>query len=390
MNNQVKIIFLISIFLTFSCMEKVHQNSFDGIRLKSLIEKSLKGDEVSKSKITGLFTFISDDFNTYNKIIIDSIQINKKKYYSVLVENQNPVYNLFGIIDENFKLLLKDESLNGYLELNWKKSGSKIFAVVNESFKSKDIIILNRVSYYSIDSLTSDIVFRQFTKIKTPDIESDQNIVFVSDTTIRTEIIKSNSTLKKDSDVFRFDVLKNQYISTKNKFDAVVINTVEGLNNEIKGFQIVDVESIRRLLGIEDDSSYSDNQTNMLSDNDFEIKLSNQWKKLGSYTISEHLKKEMKGIKFINPKIGAGISMFRISVNDSAEAYIDKPLTRSTNGIERISADYDDSKSRYKFYEFSCPDKKLILLFEAPKSTYENYRDIYTNIFKTFKIKCNV
>ena len=82
--------------------------------------------------------------------------------------------------------------------------------------------------------------------------------------------------------------------------------------------------------------------------------------------------------------------MFRISVNDSAEAYIDKPLTRSTNGIERISADYDDSKSRYKFYEFSCPDKKLILLFEAPKSTYENYSDIYNNIFKTFKIKCDV
>lgn len=390
MNHSLKI-FLFVVLILVSCKDRVKQDpaSINGPELKNLIEQSLQGGENSNGKLDGLFTFIANDFTTYNKIIIDSIQIDKKPYYSVIVENQNPIYNLFAIIDIKMNLLLKDESLNGYLNSNWKKSGSKIFAVVDEAFKSKDIITLNRLSFYSVDTLVCDLVFRQFTKFKTPEKEAEQNIIFVSDTTISTEIIGGTSSLKPVKDVFRFDVAKNQYISNQNKFDNLVTTEINELNIETTGLQIADEESIRRLLGITQDSVNVDSSF-LINDNDFEIKLDNKWKKLGNYTITKTLKKEARGFKFINTKIGAGISMFKITGNDSAEGYIDKTLINKTQGDYRlrISDEFEDAKSIYKIFEYNCPTKKLILILEAPKSTYENYRDIYGRIFKTFKIKC--
>ncbi len=390
MNRALYIFSIIIVLFFVSCKPEVKQNpsSFNGAELKTLIEQTLHEDENSSDKLIGLFTFVSQDFNTYNKLLIDSILIDNKTFYSVLIENQNPIYNLFAIIDGKMNILLKDESLNGYLSSNWEKSGSMILAVVNESFKSKDVITLNRISYYSIDSLVNDLVFRQFTKIKTPQSEAEQNIVFVSDTTIQTEIIKDASS-KKDKDYFHFNFSKNQYLSAQNKFDTLVITEINSLNIQTKGLQIADEESIRRLLGIKDDSLKVDSSL-LINDNDFEIKLDNQWKKLRNYTISVPLKKEAKGFKFINTKIGSEISIFRISVKDSAENYFDKSLISPSkkNSNQRISAEFEDTKNKYKLFEFSCPTKKLILILESPKSTYENYRNVYDKIFETFKIKC--
>jgi hypothetical protein len=362
---------------------------FDGTELKKLVEQSLQGDSSNGDKLRGLFTFVAKDFSTYNNIFIDSIQVNKNKFYSILVENQNPLYNLFAIIDRNKKLYLKDESLNGYLNSNWKKSGSKIFAVVDESFRSKDVIMLDRISYYSIDSLGVSLVFRQFTKIKTPQKEADQIIVFVSDSSIHTEIFDSSASSKPGKDIFRFNVSKNKYLSSKNKFDTLVVSEVNGINIDANEPQIVDYQSIRHLLDETNNLIKVDSST-LINDNDFEIKFDNQWKKLGGYTIANLLKKEMKGFKFINTKIGAGISMFKITPNDSLEGYFDKALIIETNGkkTQRATEEFDDTKNRYKLFEYSCPAKKIILILEAPKATYENYRDIFNNIFKSFKIKC--
>lgn len=391
MKHLLKIFFILFILIFSSCNKETKQNNsvFDGTELKKLVEQSLQGDSSNGDKLRGLFTFVAKDFSTYNNIFIDSIQVNKNKFYSILVENQNPLYNLFAIIDRNKKLYLKDESLNGYLNSNWKKSGSKIFAVVDESFRSKDVIMLDRISYYSIDSLGVSLVFRQFTKIKTPQKEADQIIVFVSDSSIHTEIFDSSASSKPGKDIFRFNVSKNKYLSSKNKFDTLVVSEVNGINIDVNEPQIVDYQSIRHLLDETNGLVKVDSST-LINDNDFEIKFDNQWKKLGGYTIANLLKKEMKGFKFINTKIGAGISMFKITPNDSLEGYFDKALIIETNGkkTQRETEEFDDTKNRYKLFEYSCPAKKIILILEAPKATYENYRDIFNNIFKSFKIKC--
>lgn len=391
MNRILNIFSFTILFFFISCKHEIkyYNPTLNGPELKNLIEQTLKGDEKSSGTLAGLFTFTADDFNSYNKIIIDSIKINKKIFFSVLVENQNPIYNLFAVVDDNLNLLLKDESLNGYLNSNWKKSGSKILAVVNESFRSKDVINLDRISYYSIDSLAGDLVFRQFTKIKTPQKEITQNIIFISDTTITTEISGNVPSLKPTKDYFRFDVGKNQYVSKQNKFSNLLLTEINSLDITSQEPQIIDYESIRKLLGDFQDSVKADTAF-LINDNDFEIKLDNQWKKLANYTISNFLKKEVKGIKFINPKIGVAISIFKIAPGDSTEGYFDKvKLNKSKDNInKRISEVFEDLKNIYQLLEYGCPSKKLILILEAPISSYENYQDIYNNIFKSFKAKC--
>lgn len=391
MKNLI-ITFLVVLAVVFlSCNKKVDQKGtfFNGPELKTLIESSLKGDDKSTKRLNGLFNFLSTNFNTYNKIQIDSISINRKKFYSVLVENQNPVYNLFAIIDNKMNLFLKDESLNGFLSMDWQKNKSKLFAVVREFFRSKDIVRLKRISFYSLDTLGCDLVFRQFTEFSSPSKTLEQKITFLSDTTINTEINSNSNIIKSLKDVFHFNVADNKYLSNQNKFENIVLQEINSIDTKPVGYQIADEESIKRMLGLNNGITKYDSLYTIL-DSDFEIKLNNQWKKIGNYTITFPLTKEIKGIKFINLKMGISLLLFKIPSQDSLQAYLDsvKVYQSKTNLSLRISNEFDDSKNRYKLYEFSCQYKKIILILEAPISSYENYLDIFNNIIKYFKVNC--
>src|SRR5574338_337458 len=113
--------FLIFTFfiLLAGCEEQKKESPFliNGNSIQSLIENSINGDMNSKKILNGLLTF-ETSLNSFNKILIDSIEINNDNYYTILLENQNPVYNLFAIVDKNLNLILKDESLNVYKNLN--------------------------------------------------------------------------------------------------------------------------------------------------------------------------------------------------------------------------------------------------------------------------------
>ena len=68
-----------------------------------MVENSLKVMTNSKTMLDGLFTFDAE-LKTFNKILVDSIEINNSIYYTLLLENQNPVYNLFAIVDKDLNL----------------------------------------------------------------------------------------------------------------------------------------------------------------------------------------------------------------------------------------------------------------------------------------------
>ncbi len=386
---KTSLIFFVIFF--WSCNKQIDQKkiSITGPELKTLIETSLQGDVKSSNRLDGLFNYISQNFKSYNKILIDSISVNNKNFYSILIENQNPVYNLFAIIDNKMNLFLKDESLNGFLNLNWQKVKNKIFAVVDESFRSKDIVRLKRTSFYSIDTIGCDLVFRQFTEFSSPTKILEQKITFISDTSINTEIASNDKSTKPLKDVFHFDVSRNKYLSNQNKFNNIVLDEINSLDVTPAGYQIADEESIKRLLGLNNGFTKSDSLY-AISDSDFEIKLNSQWKKLGNYTIAFPLTKGTKGIKFINMKLGASLMLFKLTTSDSLENYFNIAKLNQVSGNKnlRVSEEFDQSKTRYQVFEFSCPYKKIILILEAPVSGYENYQDVYNNIVKNFKVNC--
>ena len=391
MQNQKAIYFLVLVFILLtSCKENVEDKPFvfNGASFLSLVQNSIQGDVSSQNILEGLFTF-DTELKTFNKILIDSIEINNVIYYTLLLENQNPVYNLFAIVDKNLNLILKDESLNGYLELNFKKSGSRIYAVLNEEFNSKDVVQLNRVSYYSLEQYSSDLVFRQFTKIKTPAKEAEQVVTVISDTAIITNIFYPLSKKNKsDKDVFRFDVALDKYISDKSLFDTLVYREIRSIKNPYKNPQITDAESIMRFFNNKDSNTSANHLR--LNEKDFEIKLDSTWKKLGSITISNLVKKKLIGIKYISDKMGAKISLAQIAASDSAENYFNQALNNSNTftSVVRFSDKLIDNKNIYQLYEFSCPAKKILMILETPKSTYETNKNLYEDIIQTFLVKC--
>lgn len=373
-----------------SCKSQVDEKPFEfnGESFETIVRNAISGDENSKNILNGLFTF-DTELKTFNKIDVDSIEINNINYYTLLLENQNPVYNLFAVVDKNMNLILKDESLNGYLKLNFKKSGSRRFAVITENFNSKDVIELNRVSYYLLEQYSSDLVFRQFIKIKTPSKEAEQVISVISDTAIITSIFYPAAKNSKTSkDVFRFDVATDRYLSANNLFDSLVVKEIRSLNIQTKNPQITDGESILRFFN--NNQSLSDLGNVKLSEKDFVIDLDSTWKKLGSVTISNLVKQKVTGSKYISGKMGASISLAAIAPTDSAENYFNETLNNKYqyNSSMRSSDKLIDNKNIYQLYEFSCPTKKILMILETPKSTYELNKNHYEEIIKTFLVRC--
>lgn len=390
MRTQIKIILIAVILFTLnSCKEKVDESPFvfNGQSFYQLVKSSIDGEINSKKIIGELLTF-DTELKTFNKIEVDSIEVNKSNYYTLLLENQNPVYNLFAVVDKNLNLIFKDESLNGYLNLNFKKSGSRRFAVITEDFNSKDVIHLSRVSYYGLQEYSSELVFRQFTKIKTPNKEAEQVVTSISDTAFVTSIIiPSIKNSKTSKDIFYFDVADDKYISNKNLFDSIVYKEIRSLSIQTKNPQITDVESVNRFFNMGSNTNL--NQP-IISEKDFEIILDSTWKKLGIVTISNLVKQKLKGIKFISGKMGGAISLAAIKPTESAEDYFTEVLKNQSelNSGLRYSDKLIDNKNLYQLYEFSCPAKKILMILETPKSTYEVNKNHYEEIIKTFLINC--
>lgn len=391
MKNQIKLFLVFAALLTvFSCKEKVEEEPFffNGETFLKLTRTAINGDENSRKILNRLFTFDAE-LKSFNKIDVDSIEVNNSNYYTLLLENQNPVYNLFAIVDKDLNLILKDESLNGYLNLNFKKSGSRRFAVVLEDFNSKDIINLKRISYYSLEEYMSELVFRQFIKIKTPNKEAEQVISVISDTAIITSIFyPAAKNSKTGKDVFRFDVPTNKYTSSNNSFDSLVVKEIRSLDIQTKNPQITDAVSIIRFFN--NPKSNSLETVIKLNEKDFEIVLDSTWKMLGSVTISNLVKQKLNGLKYISGKMGAAISLAAIAPTDSAENYFNEILENHNQlkSIVRSSEKLIDSKNIYQLFEFSCPTKKILMILETPKSTYELNKNHYEEIIKTFLIKC--
>ena len=391
MKNQIKIFLVVAIlFAIIGCKEKVVEKPFvfNGKTFLELVTNSIKGDEGSKKTLEGLITFDAA-LSSFNKIEVDSIEINNSNYYTLLLENQNPVYNLFAIVDKDLNLILKDESLNGYLNLNFKKSGSRRFAVITETFNSKDVVELNRVSYYTLEQYSSELAFRQFIKIKTPSKEAEQVVSVISDTAIVTNIFYPQSkTSKTTKDIFRFDVANNKYQSEKNSFDSLVVKEIRTLKVTTKNPQITDAESIYNFL-----NGNFTNQTEQkinLAYNDFEIKLDSSWKSLDKVAISSFVKSKTDGLKYLSAKLGASISLIAIAPKDSAENYFLEPLKNKEkfSSEVRYSDKLIDNKNIYQLFEYSCPSKKILMILETPKSTYELNKNHYEEIIKTFLVKC--
>ncbi len=385
-------LFLLSIFLITACNSEIGDkpdNKFYSTRIREIITEALKGNEDKNNLLSGVIDLSLPVNENYSKLYVDSLLVGTKKYYSFLLEFPNPVYNRFAIYDEYLKCYLIDKSINGYLSTNNFTVGNHSFISLIENFLTKDTVEIQRLSIYSIKEDSVESVFKTFTKAIFPKEEFSQEIETISEnfisTLIRLPILGTNSTLL---DTFYYDQKQKKYISRESKFESIILEKINNFNLSIKKKSInklSDIELLRTELG---NTSYQANNNSSLKD--YFIELDSTWQEIHNFSITQNLKKEIKGTRYVNNKLGTNISVAKINATDSAESYFSQPLPNKTTGeyYVRFSNAFEQGKSILLFVEHSCKDKKYIIILEAPKFTYAKYKNLYENILNSFFIEC--
>lgn len=377
-------------FIFYSCQfgkEEKHFPLVDGKKLYALLTSALDSTDISKNPIAGLLDKAKDKSFTYNKIEIDSALINNKKVYSILLEHPIPAYNLLAVIDDSLNLLLKDVSLNGYLTTKWKSYNNRTVIEVKEEFKSYEVFNLHRYSLYYPNENKFNLVFRTFTFLSSPKDSIFQNIVELSDSLIRTKIPKPKFTTISDSiDTFVFDISGFRYVSNKNLFDSIILKEINNTQAELSSNHILNKKSINDIL------EYStDNNTFVADENDFKFQIPKEWSKIYNVSLSQDLNRNIKGIYFVNQKLGSTIGIIKIPLTDSAEIYVNEKLSVAKeigNYKIRQSELKQDLKRFYQTFEHSCGNKKYLLLIEGSKAVYKENEKLFNDILSTFIIKC--
>mgnify|MGYP005837713271 FL=1 len=390
MKKFTTIVIISLALIAFACQSNKEEKSvplIDGKKIYSLVLEVLDNTNVSANPFQRLFDKAKDKSFTYNKIEIDSVSIGDRKYYSLLLEHPIPAYNLFAVVDDSLNLLLKDVSLNGYISAKWKKLNDKNVIELDEEFKSYEIYNLQRYSlYYPVDN-KYQLVFRTFMFFSSPKDSIFQNIVELTDSIIKTKIPKPkflSVTDTSDEFVFNYKVMK--YVSSKNVFDSMILEEINNTKTELSPNHILNKKSINDIL------EYSSNDNNYIADEkDFKFQIPKDWTKIYNVALRKDLNRDIKGIYFINQKLGASIGILKIPLTDSAEIYVNEKLFVSKeigNYRVRQSEVKQDLKRFYQTIEHNCGNKKYLIIIEGSKNIYKNNEQLFKDILSSFIINC--
>lgn len=231
------ILFVITIFILSGCrpQEKPVEKKLNGNTLKTLVSQAIDGIYSANLQLSNLIDYSLPIDSNYNSLIIDSIKLEHKTFYYVLLEFPNPEYNRFAVYDSSFTPELIDKSLNGNISCEKIKAGNKNFIKIDEAYLSKDTLLLNRLSLYQVDTSGVYLSFRTHTKFSKPDLVYLQDITEISDSLIKTTI----SLINKE-DKFVFDSSVKKYVSSQNIFDEFIISEIENFRNEPVKPQLAD------------------------------------------------------------------------------------------------------------------------------------------------------
>jgi hypothetical protein len=312
-----------------------------------------------------------------------------KTFFTLILEYPNPVYNRFAIYDSALQLILMDKSLNGRIGMKTIDINDQHFIQVEESYISKDVLNLERVSLYTTDP-TASLCFRTFTKLKTPKNEFFQTIADISSDTIKTNITSSKrSPISNKPDIFIYNVNQKKYISTDQIFYNFIKVELEKFKKRSNKPEITDMRSLMHSLGIKNNT---DTLTSAVFANNkpgYYLPFDDTWKEVKDLQLSG-LAIRLIGNKYYNPKMGTNIFVAELTDGNSAEVFTKTGLRNIIQGKYRVR--YSDKIMQGKYYvqyfEFSCGTRKYLMIFEASKYTYEKYKDTYQEIINSFLMDC--
>jgi hypothetical protein len=386
--------FIVLITFLFGCSNKEtnEKSPLNGKVLEQLVRDTFSGDKSANETLSAIHDTLLPLPHQFNRMVIDSLTIEKLKYFSVLIEFENPVYNVFAVYDSNFSLKLIDRSLNGYLSINKRVDSERTFWEVYEEFGSKDIFSVKRYNLYYVGKDTVVKSLRTNFVLTTPKEKLVQDIAGFADDVINTKLyLSSSSALKETWDTFIWNEFSYSYKSQLNIFDSVVTVALSAYKSKLMKPLIIDKISALRSVGVElsADSINAYNNFNNSTDR-FTLFLPEGWRALKNVMITKQLNKEMMGTLFLSSTLGASFSVLKIGENEKAEDYLLANLTNEVKGnySVRFSEKISTRKTYIQCFEVSCVNLKYLVIFECPILTYLEHKELYEDIMNSFGVDC--
>jgi len=239
--KQIYLIITASILTICGCSESkiVGPKILTGSSLQELVVNASNGDKKANDSLSILMDLQMGENNLYNSLKVDSFYVDSTKYFSVLLEYPNPVYNRLVIYDVTTNCYLMDKSLNGKLTFEILELQDLKFLKVIEKYISKDTLSISRLSLYKKIDDSFNLVYRSFAELKTLKNHFYQTINFISGDTIKTQIqTQKKYRLDAKDDIFVFNLTEKVYRSNQSSFDSLVIKEITNFAFETKKPQI--------------------------------------------------------------------------------------------------------------------------------------------------------
>lgn len=229
MQKFILIIFAITTLSLIRCGSDNEKISNDDLR--NLITEAIAGDSEANAKLPGFLTNKHFGKTDFNNLSIESLSINNKIFYSVLLEYNDPSLNLFAIYDDKLNLYLLDKSLNGYLSSEWNVIGNRKFVFVQERFLTKDVLSIDRLSIYEVFEKSSALIYRSISRFVKENKISNQTVEAITDNFILTKL---TGILEEENvsqiDTFYYDPEIEKYLSKSDPFKNYVKQQIKEFN----------------------------------------------------------------------------------------------------------------------------------------------------------------
>ena len=229
---------------------------------------------------------------------------------------------------------------------------------------------------YTMEKGKWRLTFRFFTRFEIDKRVYTQEIKKYSSDKIETAIKSSDKNLTSTGDTFLFNENSGRFLSNENIFSKYI-------ESQVKDFNWVPTNP---QLG-----TTSNKKSGPLTQKgDYVLSITSDWKEIDDMTLTSKFHEDLYGDRYVNPKLGASISVASIDYISSAEDYCkyNFNVRRSVNYVIRDSGIIEQGIYVARILEHSCNSKKYLVIFECSKNAYEQNKAQLDKIINSFSIRC--
>lgn len=358
--------------------------------LNTMVVSAINGDSTNNALLGNLFPTKPGESIPTNAIRVDSITLNNKPFYVVLIEAVNPLFTRLALYDSSFTPVFIDKSLNGNISLNVSAIDEVPCLVVEEKFVAKGLIRLSRRSYYALSKDTTTLLFRGFT-----DLFSPKNRISLKDSIVSKNemlfIVAENTLIPELGTTVRapFESGKNYYVNSQ-----IIDSTVQAYINTFESNETTAIlDSVTAKLYINEPGKIGVTTKQPFQTDSYEdlfLYIPKDWVRRENVAMINHIRKSIVGKEFTSLDQNFSIIIAATRGFEKAEHYTEYPLLEPYKNFSniRMSEVIESDNSIFVFYELMCKGKRYIIQTRAIKGKSTVEQHLFEYILESAIVGC--